>query len=333
LSWQSLYLSVAVPIIQGRTEEMFDMDPELYNAGHDGELIWTSSTSTSTQFSTLPRECDNFTRITSVTTYEHVVPDLAPETYFWTFSEGITAPFSPVPTYLPRDKKKPVPRLECAIPADECPEQWALFSEFLRTATPDMKEWNGAYQYYKSKMDKQGSHTAYTLKNDDWYGRAIDVRWQNMSLAGGLLTGSRLLDEILHISHRNGGGLKNFFGGCPQAQKVAANNCQVGLETKFPYQFSDLSDEEAAKHIIKYYGCSLQVAYVRIIRFKNTFPKRERNICTNNGWGETYEQPVPMNGEPDMTAKMTAITFPAHYDHGKSCKTQCSLYQWLNSAI
>jgi hypothetical protein len=279
-------------------------------------------TSTITSYSTLSSECDKFTRITSYTTSESVsTKDWDLETFF-TFDEGVSLPFSPVPTSLALIFPTPVAKLECTIPADECSTQWDLFLEFLRTSTPNVDDYNNAFKYYKSKMDKQGPIKKYTLKNDDWFGKALDTGWNNMTLAGGLMTGSRFLDEIVHIAHRNGVGVKDFFGGCPQAQKAAANNCQVGLETKFPYQFSDLSDEDAAKEIIKYYGCSLQVAYVRIIHFRNQFPKRKRNICANENWGEAYELPVPTSGEPNKTATMTAITFPAHYDHGKSCKAK-----------
>jgi hypothetical protein len=336
LSWQSHYLSIAVPILENRIYKIMDwsIKDSLTLSVRPITLPTASSTTfTSTSFSTLPRECDNFTRITRVTTSERLWTFYDDIEMFMTIHNGATLP-SHVPTYLPFRNGGSVPRLECVIPAHECSKQWALFSEFLRTTTPDLKDWNRPYQYYKSKMDKPSMSTQFVLKNDDWKGsETFEAEWGEISLAGGLMTGSRLLDEILHILHRNGVGLKNFFGGCPQAQKVAANNCQVGLETKFPYQFSDLSDEEAAKHIIKYYGCSLQVGHVRVIHFRNTFPKRKRDICANDGWGEPYEQPLPTGGEPNMTATTTAITFPAHYDYGKSCKAQSSLYSWLNLAI
>jgi hypothetical protein len=288
----------------------------------DLEVITLSTpifrTRTVTDYADLPTECDGFPRKTGISTYTSVSTFTRSITQFVTAREGASFPFSPSPTKLWAAPFSPIRSMDCVIPPQECPLQWDLFLEFLRSTVPDVGEYNTAFKHLKPMFDKIPQRSGFLLRNDDLRGGG------NMTgsglLGSGLLTGSVFLDEILHIAHKNGVGVQNFFGKCEQAQKAVIKDCQIGLEKmgkKFPRDFTDMSEEEATALIIEHYGCSLQPAHARIIAFAEENSVTKRDICGWSNWGDAHTPAMPAKGEQGNTAVMSAITFPAHYDHGK----------------
>jgi hypothetical protein len=277
----------------------------------------TVSTITSTQYAMLPTQCDGQARITAVAKHTEVKTTMVSgDDYITLLSrQSVSLPFTAFNTGFNLPVFQPVPRLECQIPPTECSTQWDLFLKFVRSTRPDVGDFNGLYKMFKPVFDSYPPFDRVFFMKDGYM-------WPGLALAqSGLLTGSPFLDEVMHRAHRFGLGMKTFFGGCPQAQKMAIQDCQNGLEKtgkKFSAQLADLSVEEATDRVIENIGCSLQAAHAMVIHFADEQALgTKRDICANNGWGEDSASSITTTEGPLKTAIMSAITFPSHYNPGE----------------
>jgi hypothetical protein len=289
-------------------ELFFDLTSELANP--------SITTLTDVQWSTLPTECDGYQRVSAISSSTKLSTKSYTTRMSGTLRKGSTLPFSPHPTTFWWDHRGQfVKPLSCVIPPQECNAQWEIYLNFLRSYLPDLADYGPAYEYYRHELDKYVSKPG---KEFILYG--IDWGETGNFPTSGLLTGSPFLDTIVHLSHRNGLGSAQFFGGCEEAQKALIQDCQNLLKnngTTFPFNFSGLSTEEATKLIVKHLGCSLHAAHARIIHFDPKIPTDKRDICAAGGWGEAWSQATPASGERGDEAVWTEIPFPPYYDNSK----------------
>jgi hypothetical protein len=319
LLWQSKYLSVAKPILRSSILGQVE-NQSLLDVSTSFDLLRTTFLGQQTlrRYSRLSSECDGVPRVTETyRTVGDVVNVLEGNLWVTLFPRpGIRLPLSPLPTAIPMPRERlQVEELNCDIPPEECSHQWSLFLEFLRSTVPDdLDEFKALFPLVQSKLDEFTTFPKeFLLRTDDLWGGA------RMSQTG-LLTGSRFLDELVRFAHRNGMGMRNFFGGCKEARNAAIEDCQVGLERigiKYPYNLADRSDQEATDMVVDYYGCSLQPAHAMVLHFaEEEAPGTKRNICANDGWGEESLIPFAVPGEQQKIAVTSAITFPDFYNPG-----------------
>jgi hypothetical protein len=278
----------------------------------------TVLTTKSTEYSTLPTECDRQPRITSIAVHPTLKTTMAlGDLYVTVFSINSTSsiPFTAYNTGIKFNDMQPIPHLDCHIPPTECSTQWNLFLDFVRSTRPDVGDFNGLYQLLTPELDSFQPSINFEMMG-------FNVHPGYMVAESGLLTGSPFLDGIMQRAHGYGAGMKVFFGGCPQAQKMAIKDCQHRLEermsTKLSTQLSNLSVEDAINQIVEKFGCSLHAAHARVIHFaEEQALGRKRDICANNGWGEDIASSITLPGKLQKTAVMPAITFPSYFDNGQ----------------
>jgi hypothetical protein len=312
LAWQSLYLSVAVPIIKMKIFQQ--LDPSLERITVTKKLQTPLLTTVlQTDYVEMPTQCDGFPRKRGASTYTTVSTVTTEIQFPYTIKKGVSIPFSPHPTTFYSTRLDSASTLDCVIPKQECPKQWELYQEFMRSTIPDVEEYNAAYQFFKPNFENFSSPLTYTPKGNLWVG------YENIT-GSGLLTGSKLLDAIVHITHGNGARVNSFFGGCREAERAAIKDCQAGLERlgkKFPFNFDELSADEAKALIIKHYGCSLQAAAALIIYPHEENLMSPRDVCENNSWGDFHTPATPREKDVIGTAFLPTFTWPRHWDKRK----------------
>jgi hypothetical protein len=291
-------------------------------------LEWTTSTIffdspivsagvfTSTTY--LPTECDGYTRL-SKNTYTEIQTAMFSLSSFFKLRSGSVIPFSPTPTstytQTHRTEMGPWSTLTCNIPRTECSQQWNQFKTFLRTWKPDFGDMAAAFAYYETRLNSLGGQT----------------KWGNESL-----TGSNLMDSLLELTYHRGAAVEDFFGGCVEAQKHVFRGIQLYREfwdwnnkwrdatqnatsSGVPFRLDERSPDEVREILRDFCSCNLQTDHGILIHFEHPKVARKRDICANDGWGDTPESAdeIRSAGESAPKTTLTAITFPEHWNPSK----------------
>jgi hypothetical protein len=278
-------------------------DSLIYTPTHTvrSEPLFSTLTNTVKYKQTLPTQCDGVPRVT--VTSESITTTVISESnsYFYSVrSDMPPTPSFPGPRMFDTFVQEPGPLPHCSIPKEDCPHQWREFKSFLKTYKPEFGNLEWAWSFYKDKLD------------------GIFKMW-NRTSEGESYTGSIFLDSMVHNSHDQGHNSGIFFENCDEAQNDFKLDCLAysrnrNLTEWLPKNYTTLHSQELDDALKEAVGCTLFtdqaiLHYFPPEEFKNS---TSRDICANDGWGQSLRPSSILQSAKPSTTIVTAITFPAH---------------------